>query len=229
MALKRNLKGSEIINQILAVQETLTERDPQLTNIVLMGMGEPLDNFEQVIRAMKILVSPRGMQFSHRHVTLSTAGLIPQMKTLGEQVPVNLAVSLNAPDDATRNRLMPINRRYPLDSLMQACREFPLPHGKRITFEYILIKGINDSPEQAEALADLLRGVKAKINLIPFNAHGGSRFKPPDEKTILAFQDILINRRYTAIIRRSKGADISAACGQLHAEWTGPRKRNNTI
>jgi len=223
MGLIRNLKSSEIINQILAVQGFLTETDSQLTNIVLMGMGEPLDNFEQVIRAMKILLSPKGMQFSHRHVTLSTAGLIPQMKSLGQVVPVNLAVSLNAADDGTRNLLMPINRKYPLDALMGACREFPLPHGKRITFEYILIKGINDSPQQAKALAGLLKGIKAKINLIPFNAHPGIGFEPPEEKTILKFQDILIANRYTAIIRRSKGADISAACGQLHAEWTGKR------
>jgi 23S rRNA (adenine2503-C2)-methyltransferase len=163
------------------------------------------------------------MQFSHRHVTLSTAGLIPQMKSLGQVVPVNLAVSLNSADYGTRNLLMPINRKYPLDALMGACREFPLPHGKRITFEYILIKGINDSPQQAKALAGLLKGIKAKINLIPFNAHPGIGFEPPEEKTILKFQDILIANRYTAIIRRSKGADISAACGQLHAEWTGKR------
>jgi 23S rRNA (adenine2503-C2)-methyltransferase len=220
MGLRRNLQGSEIINQILAVMETLTENDPQLTNIVLMGMGEPLDNFENVQRALNILLSPKGLQFSHRHVTLSTAGLVPQMKALGERLPVNLAVSLNAADDATRNRLMPINRTYPLKTLMQACREFPLPHGKRITFEYILIKGINDSPLQAKGLAGLLKGIKAKINLIPFNVLPGIGFEPPEEKTLLAFQDILISHRYTAIIRRSKGADISAACGQLHANWT---------
>lgn len=222
MGLKRNLKTSEIINQILAVQRRLNPGDPQLTNLVFMGMGEPLDNFENTIRALRILLSSRGNQFSHRHVTLSTAGLVPEMKTLGELLPVNLAVSLNGADDNTRNRLMPINRKYPLEALIKACREFPLPHGKRITFEYILIKGINDSLSQARALADLLKGIKAKINLIPFNAHPGIGFEPPEEKGILAFQEVLIGRRYTAIIRRSKGADISAACGQLHAEWTGP-------
>ena len=203
-------------------KETLTAADPLLTNIVLMGMGEPLDNFENVVRALKSLLSPGGMGFSHRHVTLSTAGLLPEMKELGQLLPVNLAVSLNAADDATRNQLMPINRKYPLDPLIQACREFPLPHGKRITFEYILIKGVNDSPKEARALAKLLKGVKAKINLIPFNAHPGIGFEPPSEKELLTFQDILIHSQYTAIIRRSKGADISAACGQLHAEWTRP-------
>lgn len=222
MGLKRNLKASEIINQVLAVQRRLNPGDPQLTNLVFMGMGEPLDNFENTIRALRILLSSQGIQFSHRHVTLSTAGLVPEMKTLGKLLPVNLAVSLNGADDSTRNRLMPINRKYPLEALMKACREFPLPHGKRITFEYILIKGINDSLPQARALADLLKGIKAKINLIPFNAHPGIGFEPPEEKGIFAFQEVLIGRRYTAIIRRSKGADISAACGQLHAEWTGP-------
>jgi 23S rRNA (adenine2503-C2)-methyltransferase len=222
MGLKRNLKASEIINQVLAVRQTLTESEPSLTNLVLMGMGEPLDNFEQTRRAVAILLSPQGMQFSHRHITLSTAGLIPEMQALGRLLPVNLAVSLNAATDKVRNRLMPVNRRYPMEPLLQACREFPLPHGKRITFEYILIKGINDSPEEARTLARVLRGIRAKINLIPFNPHSGIGFKAPDEEVLLKFLDILIRQQYTAIIRRSKGADISAACGQLHAQWTGP-------
>jgi 23S rRNA (adenine2503-C2)-methyltransferase len=181
-----------------------------------MGMGEPLHNFENTIQALKTLLSPKGMQFSHRHITLSTAGLVPEMKALGETLPVNLAVSLNAADNETRTRLMPINRRYPLEALIRACQEFPLPHQKRITFEYILIQGINDSPQAAKDLAKLLRGLKAKINLIPFNSHRGVKFKPPEEEAILKFQEILIRSGYTAIIRRSKGADISAACGQLH-------------
>jgi 23S rRNA (adenine2503-C2)-methyltransferase len=161
------------------------------------------------------------MQFSHRHITLSTAGLIPEMKALGNTLPINLAVSLNAADDTTRNRLMPINRKYPLEPLIQACRDFPLPHKKMITMEYILLKGINDSPQAAKNLAKLLKGIKAKINLIPFNAHPGSGFEPPDEEVLLKFQDILISSHYTVMIRRSKGADISAACGQLHADWIG--------
>lgn len=222
MGLKRNLKASEIINQVLAVSRTLSEAEPPLTNIVLMGMGEPLHNFEQTSRALSILLSPMGMQFSHHHVTVSTAGLIPEMQALGRLLPVNLAVSLNAATDRVRNRLMPINRRYPLESLLQACRGFPLPHGKRITFEYILIQGVNDSPEEARTLAGILKGIRAKINLIPFNPHPGIRFKPPEEEVILQFQDILIGHHYTAFVRRSKGSDISAACGQLHAQWTGP-------
>jgi len=217
MGWKRNLKASEILNQVLAVKETLTEGDPPLTNLVLMGMGEPLDNYDNTVRALRTFLSPQGMQFSHRHVTLSTVGLVPQMKALGEALPVNLAVSLNAADDETRSRLMPVNRKYPLKELLAACKVFPLPHQKRITFEYVLIQGVNDSPEAAQSLAKLLRGVRAKINLIPFNPHEGAKFKPPEEERILTFQDILLRSHYTAVIRRSKGADISAACGQLRA------------
>jgi 23S rRNA (adenine2503-C2)-methyltransferase len=220
MGLRRNLKASEILNQVRGAQACLAAGEAPLTNIVFMGMGEPLHNFENTLKALRILLSPQGMQFSHRRVTLSTAGLIPEMKALGEKVPVNLAVSLNAARDEVRNRLMPVNRRYPLGPLMEACRAYPLPHGKRITFEYILIRGVNDAAREARALAGLLSGIKAKINLIPFNPHPQSPFQPPDEETLLAFQGVLIDRRYTAVIRRSKGADISAACGQLHATWT---------
>jgi 23S rRNA (adenine2503-C2)-methyltransferase len=221
MGLRRNLKASEIINQVRAVQACLTDGEDPLTNIVFMGMGEPLHNFENTLKALRMMLSSQGMQFSHRHVTLSTAGLIPEMRALGKEVPVNLAVSLNAARDEVRNRLMPVNRRYPLGPLMETCRNYPLPHGKRITFEYILIKGVNDAPQEALALARLLSGVKAKINLIPFNPHPQSPLQPPEEEAIRTFQKILINRHYTAIIRRSKGVDISAACGQLHATWTG--------
>jgi 23S rRNA (adenine2503-C2)-methyltransferase len=221
MGLKRNLKVSEIINQVLAVRETLEDSGPQLTNLVFMGMGEPLHNFEQVSRALTILLSPKGMQFSHRHVTVSTAGLIPEIRELGRLLPVNLAVSLNAATDTVRNDLMPVNRRYPLEALLRACREFPLPHAKRITFEYILIREVNDSPEAAKTLAGILQGIKAKINLIPFNPHPGIAFRPPGEEVLLKFQDILVRQHYTVMIRRSKGGDISAACGQLHAQWAG--------
>jgi 23S rRNA (adenine2503-C2)-methyltransferase len=221
MGLKRNLRTSEIINQVRAVQASLTDAEGLLTNIVFMGMGEPLHNFENTLKALEIMLAPQGMQFSHRHITLSTAGLIPEMKDLGKKVPVNLAVSLNAARVEVRSRLMPVNHRYPLTPLMETCRNYPLPHGKRITFEYILIKGVNDAPQEARALAKLLSGIKAKINLIPFNPHPRSPFQPPDEEAVGTFQEILINRHYTVIIRRSKGDDISAACGQLHATWTG--------
>jgi len=221
---KRNLKAPEIVNQVLAIQRTLllgekpsTSAPGGLTNLVFMGMGEPLANYENVLKSLRILLADEGCGFSSRRVTVSTCGLVPQMDRLGKDITVNLAVSLHAPDNETRNLLMPINRTYPLEVLIEACRRFPLPQRRMITFEYLLISGINDSPEQAQALTRLLKNVRAKINLIPFNAYPGSEFKPPPPEKILAFQQILIKNHYTTIIRQSKGADISAACGQLHA------------
>jgi len=221
IGLRRNLSAAEIVNQVRTVKGHLAGDPIQLTNVVLMGMGEPLANLKNTLRALQILLDPLGLQMSYRHVTLSTAGLIPEMKILGEQSPVGLAVSLNAADDATRSLLMPVNRRYSLRDLIEACRSYPLAARQRITFEYILLDGINDSLRSAKDLADLLKGVKAKINLIPFNPHEGTKFRPPTEQRLLAFQEALIRRHYTVIIRRSKGSDISAACGQLHARWTG--------
>ncbi|MEW6328474.1 MAG: 23S rRNA (adenine(2503)-C(2))-methyltransferase RlmN [Thermodesulfobacteriota bacterium] len=221
---KRNLKTSEIVNQVLAVQSTLLPGEKPsrsapggLTNLVFMGMGEPLANYENVLKGLQILLADEGCGFSSRRVTVSTCGLVPQMDRLGKDITVNLAVSLHAPDNKTRSFLMPINRTYPLEVLIDACRRFPLPQRRMITFEYLLIYGVNDAPEQAQALARLLKNVRAKINLIPFNAYPGSEFKPPPSERVLAFQQILIKNHYTTIIRQSKGADISAACGQLHA------------
>jgi 23S rRNA (adenine2503-C2)-methyltransferase len=179
IGLRRNLSAAEIVNQVRTVKGHLAGDPIQLTNVVLMGMGEPLANFKNTLRALQILLDPMGLQMSYRHVTLSTAGLIPEMKILGEQSPVGLAVSLNAADDATRSLLMPVNRRYPLRDLIEACRSYPLAARQRITFEYILLEGINDSLRSAKDLADLLKGVKAKINLIPFNPHEGTEFRPP--------------------------------------------------
>ncbi|MDQ7837285.1 MAG: 23S rRNA (adenine(2503)-C(2))-methyltransferase RlmN [Thermodesulfobacteriota bacterium] len=213
---KRNLKAPEIVSQVLAVQRTLLPGE-KLTNLVFMGMGEPLANYENVLKSLQILLADKGCGFSSRRVTVSTCGLVPQMEKLGKDITVNLAVSLHAPDNETRSFLMPINRTYPLEVLIEACRRFPLPQRRMITFEYLLINGVNDSPEQARALAKLLRDSRAKINLIPFNAYPGSEFKPPPPEKILAFQQILIKNHYTTMIRQSKGADISAACGQLHA------------
>ena len=224
MGFRRDLKAAEIVNQVLAVRAALPAGDRPLTNVVLMGMGEPLANFENTLKALSILLSPQGLQLSPRHLTLSTAGLIPQMDLLGRSSPVNLAVSLNAADDATRDQLMPVNRRYPIPALIEACRRYPLSPRKRITFEYILIQGVNNSPASARLLSERLQGIKAKINLIPFNPHQGIDFRPPAEKHIAAFQDVLIQRHFTVMVRRSKGADISAACGQLHAHWTGEQR-----
>jgi len=211
----RNLTAGEIISQILEV-----ERDPQktkrLTNIVLMGMGEPLANYDNVIRATHMMINTEyGLGYSARKITLSTAGLIPKLPRLSKDTDVSLAVSLNATDNQTRDRLMPINRTYPIEKLLETCRLYDLKPRQKITFEYILIKGINDSDANAKRLAQLLKPIKAKINLIPFNEYPGSRFKRPDETRINQFRDILVKNNYTVITRYSKGQDISAACGQL--------------
>ena len=183
-----------------------------------MGMGEPLANYEEVVRAIRIITDPNGLMFSHRRVTLSTVGLIPQMRRLGMETPVNLAVSIHAADDKLRDELMPVNRRYPLADLMRACREYPLAPRKRITFEYILLDGVNDSPQQARQLVRLLDGVRAKVNLIAFNPHPGAAYRTPPPERILGFQDVLRKANLTAIIRKSRGNEISAACGQLAAK-----------
>jgi 23S rRNA (adenine2503-C2)-methyltransferase len=208
--LERNLTTAEIVNQVCAVR-----KDYSIDNIVLMGMGEPLHNLENVVNALKILYAPKGFDYGPRRVTLSTSGLVPEMRELGQRIKVNLAVSLNATTDEVRDELMPVNRRYPLSVLMEACRQFPLAASQRITFEYILIRGVNDSQADARRLVKLLHGIKAKVNLIPFNEHAGSAFQTPDEQTIRAFQTYLLDRQIVAIRRASKGLDISAACGQL--------------
>jgi len=214
--LVRNLEPAEIIGQVCSVQADHTHQDP-ITNIVFMGMGEPLANYDSVVQALGTITGANGLQFSKRRVTVSTAGLVPQLDQLGRDVTVNLAVSLNAADNKTRDRVMPVNRTYPIETLLGACRRFPLPSGRMITFEYVLLGGVNDGLEDAKRLARLLRPLRAKINLIPFNPFAGSPFKRPQEARILAFQKVLIDRHYTATVRQSKGADIRAACGQLRA------------
>ncbi|MBF0551264.1 MAG: 23S rRNA (adenine(2503)-C(2))-methyltransferase RlmN [Deltaproteobacteria bacterium] len=215
--LRRNLTAGEIVGQVMAVKRLL-EPDQRLTNLVFMGMGEPLANYDQTLTAIRILNDPAGIGFAYRRLTLSTSGLVPQIDQLGQDTKINLAVSLNASDDATRSFLMPINRRYPLKELLAACNRYPLPLSRRITYEYILIKGVNDSPQAAHRLARLLKPATSKINLIPFNPHSGSDLAAPDWETVLTFQDILVKRHYTVIIRKSKGGDISAACGQLQGK-----------
>lgn len=213
----RNLETSEIVNQICAVQDDLPE-GTRITNIVLMGMGEPLLNYDNVLKALKVMTYGDGLNFSTRKITVSTSGVIPEMMKLGMAIAVNIAISLNAATDEGRSRLMPINRKFPLNRLLSACREFPLPPRRRITFEYILIKGINDSLDDARKLSGLLRGIQCKINLIPYNEHKGSEFRRPADDTVRGFQEVLLNAGYTAPIRSSKGLDISAACGQLRGK-----------
>jgi 23S rRNA (adenine2503-C2)-methyltransferase len=219
--LRRNLAQGEILGQVRDIQNDLPAPE-QLTNLVFMGMGEPLANFDNLAGALAIITdSDVGLGFAARRVTVSTAGLVPKMLEFGRRCRASLAVSLNAADDETRSRLMPINRKFPLEMLLEACRAYPLPPGRRITFEYILIKGVNDTLEDARRLARLLQPIRCKINLIPFNPHEGSGFERPPEETILAFQEVLLRRHFTVIIRRSKGQDISAACGQLRARTAG--------
>jgi 23S rRNA (adenine2503-C2)-methyltransferase len=208
--LVRNLSPAEIVNQVCAAA-----KEGPVNNIVMMGMGEPLHNLDNVVKALQILYDDDGFGYGSRKVTLSTSGLIPEMLELGRRIRVNLAVSLNATTDAVRNELMPVNRRYPLKDLMAACREFPLATRQRITFEYILIRDVNDTPADAKRLVRLLHGIKAKVNLIPYNEHEGSAFLAPRPESIEAFQTYLLSRDIVAIRRASKGQDISAACGQL--------------
>jgi 23S rRNA (adenine2503-C2)-methyltransferase len=212
--LKRNLTAAEIVDQVVKVKRGLTEPE-RLTNIVFMGMGEPLANYDQVVKAVGNLIAEEGMNFSHRTVTLSTCGLVPQIRSLGRDTKVNLAVSLNAADDETRGYLMPVNRTYPLSDIISALRDFPLPNRRMVTVEYILIRGLNDRDQDAVNLVSLLKGLRAKINLIPLNPHPGLRMEASSQEQILHFQEMLTRRHLTALIRKSKGRDISAACGQL--------------
>ena len=221
MGIQRNLSMAEIVSQVRDIRNDL--KDPRsLTNLVFMGMGEPLANYLNLVAAIQIITDENyGFAFAGRRVTVSTAGLASRLAVLGRDTRANLAVSLNAADNDTRSRLMPINRKYPIEKLLEACRNFPLRGGRRITFEYVLLKDVNDTPGDARRLAKLLRPVKSKINLIPFNPHPGCRYQRPPEDTILRFQEILIDKNYTVMIRRSKGQDILAACGQLATY--GPR------
>lgn len=213
----RNLTSAEIIDQVIQVRRSMEEPD-RLTNIVFMGMGEPLANYLGVTGAIENLIGSDAMNYSHRRVTLSTCGIVPMIRSLGADTKVSLAISLNAADDKTRDFLMPVNKTYNLKTLISACRDFPLTNRKMITFEYILIRGVNDRPEHAKKVCRLLSGMRAKINLIPFNECPGIDLRTPDTEDILAFQEILVNNNFTAIIRKSKGRDISAACGQLKGE-----------
>ena len=234
----RNLKSYEIVDQIIAVNRIIRSKynrpatsalvkggkggfpDKKITNVVFMGMGEPLNNFDEVVEALWRIVQFFGI--SKRKITLSTSGIVPKMLLLPEKAPeINLAVSLNATTDEVRNEIMPITKRYPIRSLIKACKKYPLPPGRRITFEYVLIEGKNDFPEDAHRLVRLLKGIRCKINLIPLNPYPGSALKRPSDKRVLEFQKILLQKNVRALIRESKGQDILAACGQLR---TGYRK-----
>ncbi len=217
----RNLSVGEIIAQVRDARFYLTEQgiEPlKLSNIVFMGMGEPLANYKNLLKSLSIITdSDYGLKFSPRRVTVSTSGFVPKITQLGLDIGVNLAISLNATDDKMRSHLMPINKKYPLDQLLEVCRTFTIKPRNKITFEYILMKGVNDSRQDALRLVKLLAPIKAKVNLIPFNEYEKSEFKRPSKHEISDFMQILLDSNLTAIIRKSKGDDILAACGQLKA------------
>ena len=210
----RNLKSSEMVDQVFAAQG-LISAGQKITNLVLMGMGEPLLNYDEVLKFLNIAVHQKGLGFAPRRVTVSTSGIVPMIERLGKETKVNLAISINAATDEVRSRLMPINKKYPLKALLDICKKYPAARNRHITVEYVLIEGVNDSMEDAKRLARLLKGIRCKINLIPFNPFAGTKFKRPSDKVVSIFHKILLDNHYTSIVRASKGQDISAACGQL--------------
>ena len=222
MNLRRHLTAGEIVGQVLLALKR--HGRPKRFNIVFMGMGEPLHNYDEVMKSFRILIHPRGLAISPRRITVSTVGFIPSLKRLkNEPVMPNLAVSLTAPNNKLRNELMPINRIYPIEMLMEQLRDLPLKHRQRITFEYVLLKGVNDSIEHARQLVDVTRTVPSKINLIPLNADEHVPYERPDENTIDRFAGALVEAGRTVAVRRSRGPDISAACGQLGTHYIDPR------
>jgi 23S rRNA (adenine2503-C2)-methyltransferase len=224
--LKRNMGADEIVAQVLVGRARLDQGE-QLRNVVLMGMGEPLHNYDATVRALRLLTHPDGIGLSSRRITVSTSGLVPEIARLGADFGGNigLAVSLHAADDETRTRLMPINRKYPLSALMEALRAYPLPRRRRITIEYTLVAGKNDTPAEAKKLARVLRGLAVKVNLIPMNPIEASSLGPPDMAGVFAFQKVLVEAGYSCFIRRRRGDDVSAACGQLALLGAKPRVR----
>jgi 23S rRNA (adenine2503-C2)-methyltransferase len=214
--LQRHLGPDEIVAQVLLGRAQLHD-DERLSNIVLMGMGEPLHNYDATARAVRVLGHDEGMGLSTRRITISTVGLVPELERLGRDFRgrIGLAISLHAADDATRTRLVPVNKRYPLPRLMEALRRYPLPPRRRITIEYALIDGVNDDDGTARRLVALLRGIPVKVNLIPLNTVEHSSLRPSSEQRVLAFQRVLTDAHMSCFIRRRRGDDISAACGQL--------------
>ncbi len=226
--LKRQLGPEEIVGQVLLGRSLLDEGEA-LRNVVYMGMGEPLHNYEATARSIRLLTHPEGIGLSSRRVTISTSGLVPEIQRLGEEFKgqVALAISLHAADDVTRSALMPINRRYPLAELMAALRAYPLPKRRRITVEYTLVAGKNDEITEARRLARLLRGLPVKINLIPMNPIEASSLGPPEFARAVAFQQALIDAGYSCFIRRRRGDDVSAACGQLVLVGAKPKVKGH--
>lgn len=233
----RNLTAAEIVGQVWTASRLLNPRngkptstvDRAITNVVFMGMGEPLLNLDAVTDAIEILLSDHAYGLSRRKVTVSTAGVVPRLEELKQRVPVALAVSLHAPDDQLRNQLVPLNRKYPIAQLLDACRSYVKDESRqKVTFEYAMLKGVNDSPQQARQLAKLLAHVPAKINLIPFNPFPEAPYQRSAEETIRRFQEILMSAGYITTVRRTRGDDIDAACGQLVGKVLPRQQRRRT-
>jgi len=238
--LVRNLNPSEMIGQVLIAREDLNEwpteqnnrvgQPRKLSNIVLMGMGEPLYNFDAVRDAMNIAMDPAGIALSRRRITLSTSGVVPEIGKVGDEIGCMLAISFHATTDEVRNKLVPINKRWNISQLLQALRDYPrLSNSERITFEYVMIDKVNDSDEDARRLIALIKGIPAKINLIPFNEWPGAPYKRSSNNRIRAFADIIHNAGYSSPIRKPRGEDIMAACGQLKSETERARKSKAQI
>jgi len=226
--LVRNLDAAEIVGQVMIARDALGEwplpntppaEDRQLTNIVMMGMGEPLYNYDNVAKALRIVMDHEGLSISKRRITLSTSGIVPMIARCGAELGVNLAISLHAVTDELRDVLVPINKKYPITQLLEACRTYPgSSNARRITFEYIMLKDVNDSPADARALIRLLYGIPAKVNLIPFNPWPGAPYECSSQRAIAAFSDIIFEAGYSSPVRTPRGQDIMAACGQLKSE-----------
>jgi len=210
----RNLTQGEILGQILGAQKLVGE-EGQLANLVFMGMGEPLLNRENVMRSLAVITDPDLMAMGKKHISLSTVGIVPELPFLARGPKIGLTISLSAADDGLRDRLMPVNKKYPLAELKKALAAWPLSHGRRLTIAYVLLDGVNDRPEEATLLSRWLTGLKVKINLIPFNPWPGAPFRAPAAETVERFRKVLADKNHTVIVRWSKGGGVSAACGQL--------------
>lgn len=226
MGFSRNLTPAEIVNQILCIMDH--QKNRRIHNIVIMGMGEPLDNFENLIKSLRIITHQSGLSISPRRITLSTCGILPKIPELLKEFSVNLAISLNASTNEKRNEIMPVNRKYPIDEIIKLCKDLPIDRRRRITFEYVLLGGFNDKESDARMLGKLLYGIRSKVNLIVFNSYPGASFKEPEENNIRRFQEILSHMGYPVTIRESRGRDIYAACGQL-ASFHFERQTENII
>jgi 23S rRNA (adenine2503-C2)-methyltransferase len=228
LGLTRHLSAGEIVTQALIAQrENISERG---FNIVLMGMGEPLHNYDNVMKAIRILHDEDGLNMSMSRITLSTAGLLPGIERLAEEPMIpNLAISLTGATNEKRNQLMPINRRYPIEQLLDVVRQFPLKHRQRVTFEYVLLRGVTDAPEDALHLVKLLKGIRAKVNLIPLNEAEELGYRRPSDAAVVRFQQILADHHISAFVRKNRGNDISAACGQLKKKWADVAPQNVSL